>query len=216
MKQLFLSAFFCCTGLCIFSQKVGINKTNPSQVLDINGKLQVGDDAAPATEGTIRYNAATKEYEGYNGTAWVSFTQNKSSDLPTNPKPFYSYGIFSANSSPSSLFMYLDDGSGLYTMVPGTKYAIITMISVESNNLGSTGRMACRVGPATSSTAFSLSSRSLMISGERVNPQIYNSAGSAPLIILRPGEFLSAFNDTNSDYPINIKVRGFIVDDLDF
>ncbi len=47
---------------------------NPNQKLDIAGKMKVGDDAATAAEGAIRYNSSTKDLEGYVNGAWKSLT----------------------------------------------------------------------------------------------------------------------------------------------
>ena len=47
--------------------------------LDVNGKLRVGDDSSLPTAGSIRWNAASHDFEGYNGTEWVSFTKSNGS-----------------------------------------------------------------------------------------------------------------------------------------
>ena len=57
--------------------QVGINEANPSQTLDVNGKIKLGDDGTAPTEGTIRYNGQKKDFEGWNGSAWLSLTKNK-------------------------------------------------------------------------------------------------------------------------------------------
>ena len=44
------------------------------QMHTIEGKLQIGDDGAAPTEGTIRYNDETNDFEGWNGSEWKSFT----------------------------------------------------------------------------------------------------------------------------------------------
>lgn len=51
---------------------VGVGTSNPSQKLDVHGKIKVGDDAQAPEEGTVRYNVATNNFEGYNGSEWVS------------------------------------------------------------------------------------------------------------------------------------------------
>lgn len=48
--------------------QVGVNNDMPEQALDVNGKIKLGDDATTPTEGTIRYNSATKTFEGFDGT----------------------------------------------------------------------------------------------------------------------------------------------------
>lgn len=52
--------------------EVGFGTTNPTQKVHVNGKLKIGDDAKAPSEGTIRYNSATKKFEGYDGTKWIN------------------------------------------------------------------------------------------------------------------------------------------------
>lgn len=60
----------------IIVSKAGVNSTNPMNTLDVNGKLRVGDDSSLPAAGSIRWNAANHDFEGYNGTEWVSFTKS--------------------------------------------------------------------------------------------------------------------------------------------
>lgn len=72
MKPLFLLlASLLCLGQ-LFAQ-VGINNPNPSQTLDVGGKIKVGDDQITPVAGTIRYNRVSKTFEGYDGTEWSVF-----------------------------------------------------------------------------------------------------------------------------------------------
>lgn len=59
----------------ILNQKVGIATDTPSQTLDVNGRLKVGDDDNIPEAGTIRWNSETEDFEGYTGTTWLSLTQ---------------------------------------------------------------------------------------------------------------------------------------------
>lgn len=63
--------------------QVGINTSTPDQVLDVNGKLEIGDDAQAPTPGTIRFNAATEDFEGWTGSRWVSFTRTDAITVET-------------------------------------------------------------------------------------------------------------------------------------
>lgn len=56
------------------AQNVGISTTTPSQRLDVNGKIKIGNDAAAASAGSIRYNEAMQDFEGFNGIEWKSLT----------------------------------------------------------------------------------------------------------------------------------------------
>lgn len=55
-----------------------IGFTQNDQLHTIEGKLQVGNDSIAPTEGTIRYNTLTRDFEGWTGTEWKSFTFNQS------------------------------------------------------------------------------------------------------------------------------------------
>jgi N-acetylneuraminic acid mutarotase len=61
---------------------VGIGITNPTQKIEVAGKIKIGNDSQAATEGTIRYNATNKYFEGFDGTNWVAFNANNSASLP--------------------------------------------------------------------------------------------------------------------------------------
>lgn len=73
MKWLFLMlAFFACINK-LTAQNVGIGTTNPVEKLDVNGGIKIGATNNPA-KGTIRWNEQRSDFEGYNGTTWVSLT----------------------------------------------------------------------------------------------------------------------------------------------
>lgn len=52
------------------SGNVGIN-ADPSQRLDVQGKIRVGNDATTPSGGTIRFMDSTACFEGYDGTQWL-------------------------------------------------------------------------------------------------------------------------------------------------
>ncbi len=52
--------------------ETGFGTTNPSQKVDINGKLKIGNDATAPSEGTIRYDSESKTFQGYDGTKWIN------------------------------------------------------------------------------------------------------------------------------------------------
>lgn len=55
--------------------KLGVNTNSPTQAVDIKGKLKLGDDTTLPQAGTVRWNAEALDFEGYNGTEWMSFTK---------------------------------------------------------------------------------------------------------------------------------------------
>lgn len=56
--------------------QVGIGNTAPTQKLEVNGKIKLSDDATAPLAGTIRWNDMKHDFEGYNGTEWLSFTKS--------------------------------------------------------------------------------------------------------------------------------------------
>ena len=80
---LIISIFFTTS---TFSQNVGVNTDTPKQQLDVFGKINIWNDSTAATEGAIRYNSQNKEFEGFNGFKWVSFSGSLSDrwDVPTS------------------------------------------------------------------------------------------------------------------------------------
>jgi len=68
--------------------RLGINKSNPTAYLDVNGAIKMSMNVAPETEGMIRYNATNKNFEGYNGSDWKSLTE------PVVQPPSYAIGDY--------------------------------------------------------------------------------------------------------------------------
>lgn len=62
--------------------KVGIGTTTPTELLDINGAIKVADATATPAKGTIRFNPANNDFEGFDGTIWKSLTASNNSNPP--------------------------------------------------------------------------------------------------------------------------------------
>jgi FG-GAP repeat len=56
--------------------KLGINTSSPTQTMEVAGKLKLGDDLVTPQAGTVRWNATSHNFEGFNGTEWLSLTKN--------------------------------------------------------------------------------------------------------------------------------------------
>lgn len=73
--------------------KVGIGFLSPTEQLDINGAVRLGNTTnTTPLAGTIRWNETTSDFEGFNGNEWKSLTQcssttqNNNTGMPnTNP-----------------------------------------------------------------------------------------------------------------------------------
>lgn len=76
MKNIILSLIGCWSLLALQAQNVGIGTGSPVEKLDVNGGIKIGA-SSNANPGTIRWNAVKNDFEGYNGTAWVSLTGGK-------------------------------------------------------------------------------------------------------------------------------------------
>ena len=74
-KQLFLVCALLVFVISLTAQgNIGVGTTAPSQKLHVNGKVKLGDDATTPSAGTIRWNAAKSDFEGFNGSEWLSLT----------------------------------------------------------------------------------------------------------------------------------------------
>lgn len=77
MKKNLLLLFSVCLLLkTAISQNVGIGIANPSEKLEVNGAIKIGVNTGTAA-GTIRWNPATSDFEGYNGSSWLSLTNSR-------------------------------------------------------------------------------------------------------------------------------------------
>jgi len=61
----------------ITNPKVGINTTTPRGTLDVKGGIILGEENTNPVAGTIKWNEANKDFEGYNGSRWLSLTQKE-------------------------------------------------------------------------------------------------------------------------------------------
>jgi hypothetical protein len=60
--------------------KVGINTATPKSTLEVNGRIKLNDEVIAPVSGTIRWNELNKDFEGYNGQSWVSFTKSNNAE----------------------------------------------------------------------------------------------------------------------------------------
>ena len=209
--------------------QVGVNNPNPSQALDVNGKIQVSDDNTAPEKGTIRFNDTTDEFEGYDGTEWKILSLEKSSGAPSDPIAYTGrtvnsvIGNNSGNATPTDCRLFqtgdLQPGapSNFITVPPG-KHFLVTMLWVEDNGITNQGNAddlydvtisAPEVGSQTRSA------NSVRLVGRVGDSKFLIGDQTNPIIIMRPGDRFRIFNES-TDTRVNINVRGFLVDALDF
>ncbi len=107
-----------CTTCDPVPPNVGVGTNTPISSLDVNGKIRVSDDANLPVTGMIRWNDAQKDFEGYDGSAWRSFTKSSATwgNLPKNELIEKQKGIAS-DGSISDVFGYTVSISGEYAIV---------------------------------------------------------------------------------------------------
>lgn len=189
--------------------QVGINNTNPNQALDVNGKVKIGNDGVTPSEGTLRYGS-TGDFEGYTSGGWRSFTQSSSSIIPGDIIPITASSTISPNVI-QDFTIYDAFTLNSYVTIPSGKYFMVTSIVVTSNTTGTTGVHALTIGPRVSTT-YPIFYRSIDLKGDRATSSQTLSDPYGFLVIIRPGEKFSIYNSSNSDYPVDITVRGFLLD----
>lgn len=189
--------------------QVGINNTNPNQALDVNGKVKIGNDGVTPSEGTLRYGS-TGDFEGYTSGGWRSFTQSSSSIIPGDIIPITASSTISPNVT-QDFTIYDAFTLNSYVTIPSGKYFMVTSIVVTSNTTGTTGVHALTIGPRVSTT-YPIFYRSIDLKGDRATSSQTLSDPYGFLVIIRPGEKFSIYNSSNSDYPVDITVRGFLLD----
>lgn len=201
--------------------QVGINTDTPEQALDVNGKLAIGDDDEDPTEGTLRYNTTDLVFEGFDGTEWTRLTNepnlSNGGSIPAGAIPVYGASpALTANDEVENITMYYGHGSGSFLSVPANTYLIITWASVIDNNISLASELVnTRIGPSTSGISYPVYNRSIIIAGD-IATNIWTQSSLSPLVIVRPGERLSATNSRTSDETVNVQVRGFIVPNLNY
>lgn len=212
MKTIQLLLIFCTLAL---QAQVGINTETPNQMLSVNGKVELADDAVAPTEGTMRFNATETDFEGYAGGAWQSMTGR--SFFPKNAIPYFGYasGILPGTVE-NIIFRNAANGSGYFTTVPAGKFMIVTSVTFRPNALFSSDpAQYLSIGPKLNTATYPDYQRTLLI-GVKAH-QINRLAGeNGFLFIVRPGENLAISNQATSTQNWEARVTGFLVDDLDF
>ena len=202
-------------GALYVQAQVGINTETPNQMLSVNGKVELGDDAVAPTEGTLRFNATETDFEGYAGGTWQSMTGR--SFFPKNAVPYYGYtNIVSPGQSIRITFRNAANGNIFHLNVPANKYMIVTSVTFKPTAVYTTDTAQyLEIGPRFSSATHPDYERSIRIAVKA--HQINRLVGeNGFLFIVRPGEALAMYNSTGSTQRWEARVTGFLVDNLEF
>ncbi len=199
--------------------QVGINTENPSQTLDVNGQIQVGqDNLLPNEEGSLCYNNVNKDLEGFVQGQWQSLTtQNQILGENAQYVQIYDFGVGN-----NSTWQFFDQSKGYdsatgattsgFLPVPSSKILVIDQVYVTATT-------------ANPSYKFFAGVRKSNTNGIGVNPQVYitgssqngNSclqANKAPLLVINSGNTVQAYNGTSSDVSVKIIITGFLLNNL--
>lgn len=189
-----------------------VQQLDSQESLQLEGGLIISESQGGNPEaGTIQWNDSKSDFEGYNGSEWVSFTNKSNGLLPSGAIPVTGYDSAVSPGNVDNLSFRYMDGSGFFTTVPSGKFVLISSINIQSNNLAETGLYKVTLRPENGgSPDFN---RSYFLSGDRVSIQHITDPYGL-LTVLRPGETLQAVNEAQSDFTVRVSVRGFLVDDL--
>lgn len=73
------------------AQNIGIGVTAPQQKLEVNGAVKIGsNDAITPVKGTMRWNNATNQFQGFDGSSWINFGAAGSSNTGIGDQTKYS------------------------------------------------------------------------------------------------------------------------------
>ena len=193
--------------------QVGVNNANPEQALDVSGKIKLTDDATAPTAGTLRYNATEDDFQGYNGTEWKSLTVDDAG--PSNPVAYRgrTTGVGKGEIEDVT-FTPWASGSG-FTNVPAGKHFLVTQLEYHANGLGNDDLLIKAFIYVRTSSDGVVTSLTFDGPASSITPRI--ASRDNPILILRPGERLQLdhVNTSNKNF-IELRARGFLVDDLDF
>jgi len=110
----------------IASAQVGIGTTTPQEQLEVSGAIKIGTTAT-TNAGTIRWSGT--DFEGYDGTNWISVTQKEESfnypDGIENIQPVLHDFINGSYTVPSGKNLYI---TNLYSVAAGFLFHINSLV----------------------------------------------------------------------------------------
>ena len=198
------------------SAQVGVNTETPKQALDVNGKLQIGDDKLEPTAGTVRYDKTQGDFQGYDGVAWRSFTVQQATEVSISPdKLITAYtSLIRPGESVSANFDLRMDNTQVTTPGPGV-YFYITGINVIKNGFSfSADRYALSLMLSNApDSGFGDVDNHFRLTGNLAEQNFITS--ETPLLVIGPGEYLRIEASSANEAIVNLQLRGYWVNSND-
>ncbi|OAV44063.1 hypothetical protein [Lewinella sp. 4G2] len=200
------------TGL---SAQVGVNNPNPEQALDVNGKIKLTDDNVTPEAGTIRYNTSEGDFEGHNGSEYISLTKSSSVAETARAAIAYNFGVPNNNTYEDfdQGIVYSNSFVGLDPEVAysSTQFFMVEKIVMTPTTEAATGSYYVNIAESTAA-------------GSQFNPLLYYrvdandsslevTSNRVPILMVRPGRKVMVRNNANSPGQVRVVIYGVFVDD---
>lgn len=117
-QAVFRETRFVCITCDAAPPRIGINTPTPTAVLDVQGDLRIGESVLSPEAGTIRFNSMTDDFEGYNGSNWISLTKGNGKWGRTKAETVYpNKEIFPTNGAEEEQMGWAIDMDGDYAVI---------------------------------------------------------------------------------------------------
>ncbi|MBX2845246.1 MAG: hypothetical protein KTR13_03445, partial [Saprospiraceae bacterium] len=133
--------------------------------------------------------------------------------LPRGARPVHAQAILNVGETEDLNFQFLSNPSLTFTQVPTNEFLFITSVEVYSNNLGTDGMFSVGLSPTVNGGVNG--QRSNTFRGNRMSTNHFTDQYGL-LVTGRSNETIAASNQSISDFTVNVRVSGFVVDNLDY
>ena len=209
--------------------QVGVNNADPEQALDVGGKVKIADDAEAPSEGTLRYNAAEGDFEGYTDEGWEDLNGAPESNptgvqtrllrmwnLPPDGE-YYILGDRANEPQVGSTEIFMQDGSFTSELrVPQGKVLLVDNIVVTGLG-GANDLFDVRIAETDERPGSQVFPNNPIhyLAGTTAGGPAQSSANHMPLLVVRSGKSVCVSNNARSTQNVWVTVYGILVDDTD-
>lgn len=228
-----LLALLLSTFLAPAAAQVGVNNPDPEQALDVNGKVKVGDDRTPPTDGTMRYNETDGIFEGYTNGKWE--TLNTKSAAPEMPVPvtmtMFQTAPIGINNPQATDYEPIDyvtthfntsvvfdlNAENERKVVPDGYYLVIDRMTATSAETTGDATFLVEFIAGDGTAAQTLANPRMMLSGSNTGGTVSYGNGRGPIMVLEAGKQLLFVNrsDSSTGPDVRAVVTGFLVRSVD-